>query len=154
MADFRPFLASLTSPMVALFPSATLAVRQLDASGLFTAAPGGEAPLRAIGLFLMLFPIFYLLLAVAAHAMAWSLMHLGLDTRRRFVAGAAGLALALAPVAAGIAQRAGWPFAANFLPTWAGLSALFVASALPSAACWWWLAGPGRARLSGRQSAS
>lgn len=138
--------------MVALFPSAALAVRQLDANGLFTAAPGGETPLHALGLFLMLFPVFYLLLAVAAHAMAWSLMHLGLDTRRRFVAGAASLGLALAPVAAGVAQQAGWPFAAAFAPTWAGLSALFLASALPSAACWWWLAGPGRTRLSGRSA--
>lgn len=152
MADFRPLLASLTAPMVALFPSATLALRQLEAGGLFTAAPGGETPLRALGLFLMLFPIFYLLLAVVAHAMAWGLMRLGLDTRRGFVTGAAGLALALAPLVAGIAQHAGWPFAAAFGPTWAGLSALFLASALPSAACWWWLAGPGRGRLGGRSA--
>jgi hypothetical protein len=153
MADFRPLLASLTSPMVALAPSAVLAVRQLQGDGLFTAAPGGETPLRALGLFLMLFPVFYLLLAVAAHALAWSLMHLGLDTRRRFVAGAAALALALAPLAAGLAQRAGWPFAAAFLPTWAALSALFLASALPSAAAWWAIAGPGRVRLAGRSMA-
>jgi len=153
MADFRPLLASLTSPMAALAPSAALAVRQLDAGGLFTTAPGGDTPLRALGLFLMLFPVFYLLLAVAAHAMAWGLLHLGLDTRRRFVAGAAGLALALAPGAAGLAQWAGWPFAAEFLPTWAALTALFLASALPSAACWWAIAGPGRVRLAGRSMA-
>jgi hypothetical protein len=151
MADFRPFLASLTSPMVALFPAATLAVRQLDASGLFTAAPGGETPLRALGLFLMLFPVFYLLLALGAHLMARSFLRLGLGTLRRFVAGAGLLALVSAPVVAGAAHLGGWPGAQALAATWGALTALFVASALPSSACWWWIAGPGRAQL-GRRS--
>lgn len=149
MPDFRPYLASLTAPMVALFPVATVAVRQLDGATLLSSAPGGETPLRAVGLFLMLFPVFYLLLALGAHAMARSFLRLGLDRRRRFVGGAGALALAVAPLAAAAAHLARLPGAQSFLSTWGALSALFVVSALPSAACWWWIAGPDRSSLIG-----
>jgi hypothetical protein len=154
MRDFRPYLASLTSPMVALAPVATVAVRQLDAPTLIAASPGGETPLRAIGLVLMLFPIFYMLLALGAHLMARSFLRSGLDTRRRFVAGAGVLALVTAPLATAAAYLAGWPGAQAVLPAWGALTALFVVSALPSSACWWWIAGPGRVQLAGRGAAA
>lgn len=150
MRDFRPYLASLTSPMVALFPVATVAVRQLDDPTRLATQPGGETPLRAVGLFLMLFPIFYLLLALGAHLMARSFLRLRLDTRRRFVAGAGALALAAAPLAAAAAHWAQLPGAQSWLGAWGALSALFVLSALPSAAAWWWISGPGRRHLAGR----
>lgn len=144
MPDFRPYLASLTAPMVALFPVATVAVRQLDGATLLASQRGGETPLRVVGLFLMLFPIFYLLLALGAHGMAHGFLRAGLDSRQRFVGGAGVLALAAAPLAAAVAHLARLPGAQSFLSTWGVLCALFVVSALPSAACWWWIAGAGR----------
>lgn len=153
MRDFRPLLASLTSPMVALLPVATVAVHQLDAPTLLSGGgPAGETPLRAVGLVLMLFPIFYVLLSLAAHAMAWTFMRAGLVTLRRFTLGAGALALLVAPLLAGIAHLAGWPGAQQFLPAWGALTALCLLSALPSAACWWLLAGRGRTRLARHQS--
>jgi hypothetical protein len=149
MRDFRPLLASLTSPMVALLPLASVAVHQLDAPTLLIGSgPAGETPLRAVGLVLMLFPVFYVLLALAAHAMAWGFLRLGLGSLRRFVLGAGVLAMLAAPLLAGIAHLAGWPGAQRVLPAWGALTLLCLLSALPSAACWWLLAGPGRARLS------
>lgn len=59
------------------------------------------------------------------------------------------LASLTAPLAAAVAHLARLPGAQAFLSTWGALSALFVVSALPSAACWWWIAGAGRSSLIG-----
>ena len=138
----HPVAASYAAAFIVLLPILAMAASELYAepTGSLDAEHVDDSGMRAVGLVFIAAPFMYLLAVPVSYAAGLLLMKLGLRRLRRFLAGAAAIALLTALVVGmGCAALAGSGSSQTLQVI--GIGAVFlVASTLPAALCWWYLA--------------
>ena len=138
----HPVAASFAAAFIVLLPLLAITASEFYAEprpGVYLEQVD-DAAMRSVGLILMATPFMYLIAVPLSHAIGLLLMKLGLRRPRGFLAGTAAIALLLAlVVGVSCAALAGSGFSVTML--FIGIGAVFfLASALPAALCWWYLA--------------
>jgi len=99
-----------------------------------------DAPMRAMGVFVIALPVIYVLLALLSHAVGIVLLRFRLVSLPKFVGTSAALA-ALLSVPVGFALGHPRQFGAtDTLATLGVVLGTFILCAVPGSLCWWYLA--------------
>lgn len=98
---YRPLIASLVAPILAIVPIVLLGVQEMQQPSFINGQPD-DAPMRTFGVFLVALPVIYSVLVLFAAAMGNLLLALGLRSLPKFLAGVAFLAI-VSGVALGLA---------------------------------------------------
>ena len=136
----RTIIASLLSPFALLLPVLAASLWEASQPAQLINGQADDAPMRAMGVFVIALPIIYVLLALLSHVVGIVLLRLRLVSLPKFVGASAALAVLLSvPVGFTLARPQQFG-AMDTLATLAVVLGAFVLCAVPGSLCWWYLA--------------
>ncbi len=136
----RAIIASLVSPLALLLPVLVVSLWEASQPVQLINGKPDDAPMRAMGVFVMGLPVIYVLLAIVSHVAGIVLLRLKFVSLPKFV-GASVVLAAFLSVPVGLALGRPEQFGPmDALVTLGVVLGLFVLCAVPGSLCWWYLA--------------
>ena len=136
----RTVVASLVSPLALLLPLLAMSLWEANQPVQFFNGEADDAPMRAMGMFIITLPVIYVLLALISHFVGIALLRMKFVSFSKFVGACIALAVLLS-IPVGLALGNPRNFGAiDTVVTLVVVLGLFVLCAIPGSLCWWYLA--------------